>query len=84
MAKRKSTKVEQLQFEEAIEQLEQLIEQIESGQIGLEDSLKQYQLGTALIKRCRAIIDTAEKQIAELTISDGDDLKQVEDDSGGS
>ncbi|MEM6854385.1 MAG: exodeoxyribonuclease VII small subunit [Planctomycetota bacterium] len=54
-------------FEQAVDQLEGLIEQIESGEIGLEDALKRYEDGTKLIQRCRSILDSAEKKIAELT-----------------
>ncbi|MEM9418888.1 MAG: exodeoxyribonuclease VII small subunit [Planctomycetota bacterium] len=57
-------------FEQAIDQLEELIEQIESGEIGLEDALKRYEDGTKLIQRCRSILDSAEKKIAELTSED--------------
>ncbi|MBB6428271.1 exodeoxyribonuclease VII small subunit [Algisphaera agarilytica] len=58
-------------FEQAIDQLEELIEQIESGEIGLEDALKRYEDGTKLIQRCRSILDSAEKKIGELT-ADGE------------
>ena len=58
-------------FEQAVEQLEGLIEQIESGEIGLEDALKRYEDGTKLIQRCRSILDSAEKKIGELT-ADGE------------
>ncbi|MEM1028267.1 MAG: exodeoxyribonuclease VII small subunit [Planctomycetota bacterium] len=54
-------------FEQAVDQLEGLIEQIESGEIGLEDALKRYEDGTKLIQRCRSILDAAEKKIVELT-----------------
>ncbi len=74
MAKR-ATKPEKLGFEEAIEQLEDLIDQIESGEIGLEEALKRYEQGSALIKRCRAILDGAQERIAELT--------EAADGSGG-
>ena len=53
-------------FEKAIEQLEVLTDKIESGQIGLEESLKQYEQGMKLIKQCRTILDAAEKRIAHL------------------
>ena len=58
---------DKLGFEEAVEQLEELIEQIESGEIGLEEALKRYEQGSALIKRCRTILDAAQARIAELT-----------------
>ena len=54
-------------FEKAIDKLEDLIEQIESGEVGLEQAIEQYEQGQALIKRCRGILDKAERRIAELT-----------------
>ncbi len=53
-------------FETAIEQLESITDQIESGQIGLEESLKQYEQGMKLIQQCRSILDAAEKRIVHL------------------
>lgn len=54
-------------FEEAVEQLEQIIEQIESGEVGLEESLLRYEQGMKLIARCQAILNKAQQRIAELT-----------------
>jgi exodeoxyribonuclease VII small subunit len=54
-------------FEESVAQLEQIVAAIESGQIGLEESLSKYEQGMALVKRCRAILDSAEKRIEQLT-----------------
>ena len=64
MAK-ESTKVPT--FEESVAQLEQIVAAIESGQIGLEESLAKYEHGMALVKRCREILDKAEKRIEVLT-----------------
>jgi exodeoxyribonuclease VII small subunit len=65
MAKR-PVKSEKMSFEDALGRLEELIDQIESGEIGLEESLKRYEQGTELIKRCRAVLDGAQRKIAEL------------------
>ena len=54
-------------YEQALAELEALIERIERGEIGLEESLAEYRRGAALLKRCRAILDTAEQQIEQLT-----------------
>ncbi|MFG0248438.1 MAG: exodeoxyribonuclease VII small subunit [Phycisphaeraceae bacterium JB051] len=62
-------------FEESIEQLEEIIEQIESGEIGLEDSITQYEKGTKLIEKCRAILDRAQARITELTVDGNGELK---------
>ncbi len=57
-----------LKFEEAVEQLEAIIEQIESGQVGLEESLARYEQGMKLIAQCRGVLAVAEKKIAELSV----------------
>lgn len=54
-------------FEEAVEQLESILERIESGEIGLEESLAEYERGMKLIQHCRAILGRAEQRIRELT-----------------
>jgi len=67
MAKGKKKPV---RFEQALEDLEGLIEQIESGDVGLEESLAQYERGMKLIKQCREVLSKAEKKIAELTLDE--------------
>ncbi len=62
----------ELSFEDALEQLEALIDRVESGEVGLEESIAQYERGAALVKRCRAVLDKAEKRITELTAEDLD------------
>jgi exodeoxyribonuclease VII small subunit len=57
----------ELGFEAALEQVEAIIEQVESGQIGLEESIAQYERGAALILRCRKILDRAEQRVQDLT-----------------
>lgn len=58
---------EDLSFEEALERIESIVEQIESGQIGLEESISAYERGVGLIRRCRSILDRAEQRVEELT-----------------
>lgn len=57
MAKEKQT------FEQALEKLEAIVEQIESGKTGLAESIAEYEKGVKLIKQCRTILDAAEKKI---------------------
>jgi len=54
-------------FEEAISELEQVLSDIESGQVGLEESLIKYERGTFLIQYCRGVLAGAEKQIELLS-----------------
>jgi exodeoxyribonuclease VII small subunit len=54
-------------FESAVAQIEKIIERIESGEIGLEESIAQYETGVNLIRRCRQVLDRAEQRVEELT-----------------
>jgi len=54
-------------FEEALSELEQIVADIESGQVGLEESLVRYERGTFLIQHCRGVLNSAEKQIELLS-----------------
>ncbi|MEM7680547.1 MAG: exodeoxyribonuclease VII small subunit [Planctomycetota bacterium] len=53
-------------FEQALERLETIIDRIESGEVGLEDAIAEYEAGVALVQRCRSILDRAEQRISEL------------------
>ncbi len=55
-----------LTFEEALNQLETIAEQIERGTIGLEESIDKYEAGMALVKQCRDILAKAEMKIQRL------------------
>jgi exodeoxyribonuclease VII small subunit len=61
-------------FEEALAELEKLVEEIESGRIGLEESIARYEKGIKLIKQCRTILDAAEKRIQLLAKAEGGEL----------
>ncbi|MBL8745461.1 MAG: exodeoxyribonuclease VII small subunit [Phycisphaerae bacterium] len=65
--------IRSLTFEQAVEQLESIIDRIESGEIGLEDSLKQYERGTRLRDHCREILARTEQRVTELTPQKPDD-----------
>jgi exodeoxyribonuclease VII small subunit len=60
MSKKKPT------FEEALKQLESIADQIEKGQIGLEESIVKYEEGMGLVKYCRDVLTQAEARIQKL------------------
>lgn len=62
-----------MSYEQAIEELESIIERIEQGQVGLQESLTEYRRGAALLKRCRGILDVAEQQVQRMTAQDAAD-----------
>jgi exodeoxyribonuclease VII small subunit len=53
-------------YEEALEAVENIFERIESGDAGFEESITLYERGRALLARCRAVLDQAEKRLTEL------------------
>ncbi len=59
--------LEGLTFEQALTQLEAIVDRIEAGEVGLEAAIADYEKGVALLKRCRSILDHAEQRITELT-----------------
>ena len=50
-------------FEEAVDELEKILADIESGRLGLEETLTRYERGNFLIAHCRDVLSAAEKQI---------------------
>ena len=58
-------------FETAVEELEKILTLIESGELGLEETLVKYERGNFLIQYCREVLDAAAKQIE--VISKGPD-----------
>lgn len=58
--------INKLSFEGAIKELGNIVSKIEQGEIALQDSLNQYERGMALIKRCRTILEKAEKRIEKI------------------
>lgn len=54
-------------FEEALQELEQILGDMEGGQVGLEESIVKYERGSFLIRHCRTVLGAAEKQIELLT-----------------
>ena len=53
-------------YEDLIDELESIVRSIESGEIGLEESIGAYEHGVGLIKSARVILDQAEQRITEL------------------
>ena len=55
-----------LSYEEAVAQLEQLVRQMESGNLTLQESVQSYEKGISLIKFCESELDKYEKIIEQL------------------
>jgi exodeoxyribonuclease VII small subunit len=65
----KKTQTPPKSFEDALQELEQILADIEAGELGLEESLVKYERGNFLIHHCRGVLGQAEKQIELLSKS---------------
>lgn len=54
-------------FEDKLKRLEQIVAQLESGELSLEDSLKRFEEGTRLVKQAGAQLAKAEQKMRLLT-----------------
>jgi len=63
-------------FESALEELEGVIEQLESGDLSLEDSLAAFEKGVGLVKYCNQKLSEVEKKV-ELLIKDKEGRLQL-------
>jgi len=58
--------LETMKFSEAMAELEQIVRLLEGGQLELEESLKRYERGVALIGFLQSKLANAEQQVSEL------------------
>lgn len=54
-------------FEGYLERAEKIISQLEEGDLGLEETLKLYEEGVKILKKCYEILDAMEKKVEILT-----------------
>ncbi len=53
-------------FEQSIERLDEIVKLMERGSVPLEQALKLFQEGTALVKSCNSMLDAAELEVVQL------------------
>lgn len=58
--------VESLTYEEAYAELELLVQRLEAGQQPLDEAIRLFERGQALIRHCQALLDQAELRVREL------------------
>ena len=59
-------KAEEMTFEEAITELEKLVEKLENGNLDLEKSIEVYREAVELRKRCETILADSERKVEQL------------------
>lgn len=69
-------KMSEITFEKAMERLEEVVAQLEQGDIPLEEAIQLYGEGTKLAGVCRKKLDWAEQQVEILVEENGDWIKK--------
>lgn len=64
-------KKDELNFEETMQNLEQIVEELEKGDLNLDDSIQKFEQGIELSKKANKYLEDAEKKITIL-INKGD------------
>lgn len=68
-------------FEERIERLEKIVEDLEAGEAPLEESLKMFEEGIELARACQGQLEEARERVTEL-LESADDGLAGQDQSG--
>lgn len=62
-----TTSTEKPKLEESLAELERIVQELEKGQLGLDDGLKRFEQGVKLYQNCRQSLEEAEKKVKLLT-----------------
>jgi len=66
----------EMRFSDAIGELEKIVQELESGQLELEESIVRYERGVALLGACRSTLEEAQQKVTSL-------MGRLEDDPEG-
>ena len=74
-------KDKQPDFEQALTELEKLVEQLEAGDLSLDESLQRFKHGIELTRHCQGILSQAQQTVEKLNNA-GDELSAVPFEAG--
>lgn len=77
-----SKDIESLGFEDALNELEQIVRSLESGDGKLDDAIVSYERGAALKKHCEGKLAEAKNRIEKISFSDNGGAKTAPTDIG--
>ena len=55
-----------LSFEQALGRIDEIVKALENGDVPLDESMKLFEEGTALLRKCGGMLDAAEQQVVRL------------------
>lgn len=68
--------MEELTFEQAMENLEKIVRELENGNLSLDESVKKFEQGMKLSKHCNEILNKAEKDITILLEKENGEINE--------
>ena len=70
-----------MKFEEKIKELENIVNELENGEIDLEESIDKYTKAMKLVKECDEKLNTIEEQVSKIVLENGkeEDFKVEEE-----
>ncbi len=68
-------------FEKALGELEEIVSRLDSGELGLEEMLEEFERGIKLVRSCQKFLEQAQKKV-EMLIADSEKLefKELEEE----
>ncbi|MBR9946602.1 exodeoxyribonuclease VII small subunit [Clostridiaceae bacterium Marseille-Q4145] len=66
MANKEAGQMEPFRLETAFDQIEQLLQKLQEGEVSLEESFRLYEQGMKLLQKCNENIDHVEKQMLQI------------------
>lgn len=76
--KKSEKPIEELTYEEALAELESIVEMLEGEQSQLEEAIKLFERGQALAARCGVLLEAAQLKVKQVA---GDDVSAFEEES---
>lgn len=73
----KTRPVDQLSYEQALQELDEILSGLESETHGLDETMGMFERGKALLERCQALLDQAELKVRKLDRND--EIEDVEE-----
>ncbi|MEJ2059758.1 MAG: exodeoxyribonuclease VII small subunit, partial [Gammaproteobacteria bacterium] len=72
---------EKLDFEQALQELETLVDRLEKGDLSLEESLQAFERGITLTRTCQSALEDAEQKVRQLTAEGEKDLDAPDEEA---
>ena len=73
-----STENKELNFEETMRELEKIVQELEKGELNLDDSINKFEEGMKLSKNASDYLEKAEKKITVLINTKDEEIKEEE------